>query len=113
MTKEKKVSEVKIRLTLSERESWKLKAESHGMTLSNYIRVLMQSDEVKRSPILKRTKRDYVQADPELLRQLASIGNNINQIAKAINASGLNDNIELLEVLLKIERSMQGIRNAH
>ena len=45
-----------------------------------------------------------IRADPELLRQLAAIGNNLNQLARQVNSAGweLIDRVELLAALQEI-----------
>lgn len=54
-------------------------------------------------------------ADPELLRQLAGIGNNINQIARAVNTGtwGPSDTVQIVAQLSGIERELAAIRQAH
>lgn len=53
--------------------------------------------------------------DPELLRQLAGIGNNMNQIGRKVNAGewGPSERIEILAALAAIERELAAIRQAH
>ena len=50
--------------------------------------------------------------DPALLRQLAGIGNNLNQIARRINASPLTtlDKVEYLAALAAVARELEGLR---
>ena len=52
--------------------------------------------------------------DPELIRGLASIGNNLNQVARRVNTSewGPSDRVAILAALAAIERELSGIRNA-
>ena len=59
-----------------------------------------------------------VPADPELLRQLAAIGNNLNQIARAINRGQLGEaspveRTRLLLVLGKIRDLLGDVRDQH
>lgn len=53
--------------------------------------------------------------DPELLRQLASIGNNLNQIARKINtdAWGPADRVAILAGMTSIERELAALRALH
>jgi hypothetical protein len=44
-----------------------------------------------------------LKSDPELIRQLASIGNNINQIAKSINFSDLSSLYRLSDIQKKLD----------
>ncbi|HEJ6181741.1 MobC family plasmid mobilization relaxosome protein [Pseudomonas aeruginosa] len=54
-------------------------------------------------------------ADPELLRQLASIGNNLNQIARRVNTAewGPAERVQVLAALAGIERELAGVRALH
>lgn len=65
----------------------------------------------------ERKKRERNVADPDLLRLLSAAGNNLNQIARAINVArlsgGVIDSIVLLDELQKIEKRLGGIRDAH
>lgn len=56
------------------------------------------------------TTRETTAADPELLRQLSGIGNNLNQIARWLNQYGPGDRVELLTELAAIERQLAAIR---
>lgn len=56
-----------------------------------------------------------VKVDPELLRQLASIGNNLNQIARQVNTGqwGPSDRVAVIAALAGIERELAGVRVQH
>jgi len=51
---------------------------------------------------------------PVLLRQLAGMGNNLNQIARQVNASGGNgyDRVQVIAVLMAIDAGIEQIRHA-
>jgi hypothetical protein len=53
--------------------------------------------------------------DPALLRQLAGIGNNINQIARALHKKDIapTDRVQALASLVGIEADLSAIRKAH
>ncbi len=53
--------------------------------------------------------------DPDLLRQLASIGNNLNQIARRVNTGdwGPSDRVAIIAALGAIERELAHVRNLH
>jgi hypothetical protein len=75
---------VHVKASEAERAAWQEMANNAELTLSDLVRSKMgESDQVGRSP--KRRKRLTKKADPELLHQLAKIGNNINQLAKWAN----------------------------
>lgn len=75
MTKPKRTKEIKIRLT--EQEHQDLLQRKKG-ELAVWIRTTCLEQEVPQPKTVKT-------ADPELLRQLAKIGGNLNQIAKQAN----------------------------
>lgn len=101
---------IEVRTTAEEKRHWQEIAASRGMDLSSLIRSLMTGQ--RRS----RRKPPPV-ADPALLRQLASIGNNLNQLARvshwyarrgeAIPAAAI------LARLIEIDRELSVIRRAH
>lgn len=66
-----------LRCSPEELARWRCAASEHGLSLASYFRVCLN-----RGPQLSRKR----QADPALLRQVAAIGNNLNQIAFWANA---------------------------
>lgn len=83
---------------------YKSKAEAADLPLSTYIKTLLENS----TPRKKR--RRYEPVDPQLLRQVAAIGNNINQIARRLNAG---DRFDVLPVLMSIEQELQELVDAH
>lgn len=77
-----------LRCSVEELAAWRRAATEHGVSLSRYVRLC-----VNRGPALARK----VQADPALLRQLAAIGNNINQISHWANARKSEQEIKPVE----------------
>ncbi|MBD2731034.1 plasmid mobilization relaxosome protein MobC [Nostoc sp. FACHB-892] len=78
--KPKRTSLVSLRLTESEKEDWEAKAEAAGMgkNLSKFIRYCVERDRIYITPPVPAiNEATYV--------ELGRIGNNINQIAYAIN----------------------------
>lgn len=93
MTKPKRTKEIKIRLT--EQEYQALLDRKKG-ELAVWIRTTCLDQDI---PEPKKVKT----ADPELLRQLAKIGGNLNQIAKATNTEqARGDIINLLRVTAEL-----------
>ncbi len=71
-------------LSKSEREKIKQLAQSHGMSMSAYMRNRAIGKE--EMPCPKPAPKVIIhEVDPELVRQIARIGNNINQIARHLN----------------------------
>lgn len=56
-----------------------------------------------------------VPVDPALLRQLASIGNNLNQIARQVNTGewGPSDRVAVIAALGAVERQLASVRDLH
>jgi hypothetical protein len=54
-------------------------------------------------------------ADRDFLRQLVSIGNNLNQIARRVNTAewGPAERVQVLAALAGIERELAGVRALH
>ncbi len=78
MNKSLREKEIKIRLSLVEHQ--KLLDLASPQPLASWIR---------ENALLSR-KRRKPKTDPDLLRQLASIGNNLNQIARSMNMLNLS-----------------------
>lgn len=58
---------------------------------------------------------DVPPVDANLLRQLAAIGNNVNQIARQVNSQTINpaDAIQILTALRGITNALHQLRDAH
>ena len=68
---------IELRCSSEELERWRRAATEHQMPLSRYVRICLN-----RGPALART----LKADPALIRQIAAIGNNLNQSVHWANA---------------------------
>lgn len=69
-------------------QSWRDQAKASGSNLSDWVRSKVDAAQVTgiASPNSTPKRRSYTPIDPDLLRQVAMIGNNLNQIARAVNA---------------------------
>lgn len=96
---------LKIRATAEERSAWQAKAEAGGFSsLSAMVRHAIDGT---RSP----KRRQRANTDPALLRQLALIGNNLNQLARWVNRD--RSKVEALAViarLIEIDRELAALR---
>jgi len=97
---------IKLRASADERARWQALAASRGMSLSELIRASL-------SGLRLRTRREPPPVAPELLRELARIGNNLNQLARAANRHEPVTATALLARLISIERELRAIRAAH
>ena len=111
MTKQdvvKRQKEIKIRLTDEEHE--KLLNLCTKASLASWMRETCLGG--------KQPKRNQIrEVDPQLLRQLASIGNNLNQIARIMNqqskANSAIDRIAVITALAGVERELQRLHDGH
>lgn len=111
MPRQSKSEFVRVRCTPEERAKWQARAEAEGVTVSDLLRRggdMPPSGRPKPRPVIRRT----VEADPALIRQLAGIGNNLNQLARAVNQFGLEleDASRLLAYLSAVRRELGALR---
>ena len=93
---------VKIRASEAERAEWHAKARSAGLTLS---------DLVRRSVGRVRTWTvPHAEMERERTRELARIGNNLNQIARWANTfASTAEAVEVVAHLIAIERALAAL----
>lgn len=102
---------VNIKVTEAERENWKAFAESQGYSVADLFRLLIANAAKEPAKLHAKQRRVTRKADPELLRELAKIGNNLNQIARWANTYKTDaDALEVIQALLAIQR---GLPHAH
>ena len=84
------------RVTAAELEEWRAKAERAGTTLSELMRAAM------------RRTRTWTAAVRERTRQVARIGNNLNQIARWANRyRGAGDAAQVVAHLVALDREVR------
>lgn len=100
MTDAKRTKSIKIRVT--DEELSKLRERCPAGELAPWLRELGLGQ--------KRPRRAE-RVDPALLRQLAGVGNLLNQIARRINSGqwSYGDRVEILAALWHIEKRLQDI----
>ena len=92
-----------MKVTDDEKLSWHDIAKSHHLSLSELIRQKLNNTKPKKSHRIKTV-------DPELLREINAIGNNLNQISRRINQ---NQKFDVVLALSSIEVQLERILNAH
>ena len=92
----KKTYDVLLRLDEAERNHLKEQVALSGFNTTQYLRGLIANEKMRPRP-----PNEYA----EIRRQLAAIGNNINQIARAVNARGFA-NKEELETVASAQREI-------
>lgn len=102
---------ITVRFNNEELERIEVEAEKKKLNKSNYIRYLVSQSlhldqpiqKTEDTQLFKRSQRTFKKpsyVDPLLLRHVAQMGNNLNQIAKALNTANLNgQTLELLELI--------------
>lgn len=102
---------VKIRTTDDERDAWQKLAEDAGLSLADLIRQRLDQP-VLQLPKSEKIQRFTIEADPHLILQLSRVGNNLNQLARAVNKAGLEpqDITTVLTFLSKISADITAIR---
>lgn len=96
--KEKAKLSTSINLKLTEADFNKIreKAEKLGMKATQYVREMVLKGSVKSR---------FTIEELDLMRKLAGIANNLNQIAKKANQAGyIKEAIEIMEIMLQIKK---------
>jgi len=106
-SKNKRTASIKIRVTDSEKEA--LRKKSEYKNLAAWMRdFCLGAVDAKR----RQANRPAPPVDPALIREVAKIGNNVNQLARAVNAGTLGEAhaVELLSQLAIIETALKDLR---
>lgn len=100
---EKKDRIVKVRCTEDQLESWSAKAKAADVSLSDLVRTHLDGAKFRR--------RRRVEVDPALLRELARIGNNLNQIARWANhRKSAGEAVQVIGRLAAIDEELSSLR---
>lgn len=100
-TKEIRERHIQIRLTDAELNDIKTRAGKLGT--STFLRQLALDQKIEQPK--PKAKKIIHAADPELVRHVAWVGNNMNQIAKHLNLGNQVDN-EVLMTLVNIQADL-------
>lgn len=112
MTKTARTTTVSVRIDKPTAAEWREKAEASGLSVSDWIRGAVDANQQTHLPTPRkrpvRVRDTSHDADPALMRQLAGMSNNLNQIARALNECRLvGTPVHLVEVLALL-RSIEG-----
>ena len=107
---EKREKIIKIRVSAEEFET--LKFNSTKLQLAEWMRETCLNP--GQGDLVRESKR-HDPVDPALLRALAGIGNNLNQIARRVNSGewGPLDTVKIVAALAAIEREVSEVRALH
>jgi len=101
-----------VGIHLNDKEYAEIKARADAAaarSLGSYIKAAIFDKPVPEQKVIRHTKV----ADPELIRQLAWIGNNVNQIARVVNRSRFinqTEAVSLFAILSVIAEEMEALR---
>jgi len=95
-----------MKIPQSKLEKYKYFAKYYDLPLSQLIQKLLEQQ-----PLPKRVRQKPTpKVDPELIRQLSAIGNNLNQVSRRVNQG---DKIDVISHLVAIENQLEQLLNAH
>ncbi|MDO6588551.1 plasmid mobilization relaxosome protein MobC [Salipiger sp. 1_MG-2023] len=101
---------LRVRCTEDERATWLRKARAQERSLSEYARCILSAE-----PMRRRARPP--EADPVLLAAVGRAGNNLNQIARAMNsdhkAGRAIDLIAVRTLLMALDRQLAEIVAEH
>ena len=100
---DKEIRDRYIQIRLTDAEFNEIKARAGVLGTSTFLRQLALDQKIEQPK--PKAKKIIHAADPELVRHVAWIGNNINQIAKHLNLGNKLDN-EVLMSLVKIQTDL-------
>ena len=100
---------VTLRLPDDTADEWRRRADEAALSLSDWVRQRVDGPDAVQTGQRRRLRK--LTADPELLRQLAAIGGNVNQIARVLNSIGITpgDHAQLLGELAAIQRELHAL----
>ena len=113
-TKVNKTNHIGIRATDAEKLDWELKAHSEGLKVSQLARALLNNYSNCGGSDLRSasSKARQMRSRQDLIRQVARIGNNLNQIARWANTyKGAAEATQVIASLARIESSLLELSN--
>jgi len=102
---EKEVRDRNIQIRLTDTEFNEIKIRAGELGTSTFLRQLALGQNIEQPKA--KPKKIIHSADPELVRHVAWIGNNINQIAKHLNVGNKLDN-DVLMALVNLQTILDG-----
>ncbi len=87
---------IQIRCLKSEKRVWKQLAKDAHLSLADLVRQRMG----------RKMRKTIPRHDPALIRQLAGIGNNLNQLAVMVRLGKMESSSQLLDIISQIKQLM-------
>lgn len=91
-----------IKIRVDDQELDQLKEKYQGKQLAVAMRNAALNNDANRR---------IVEADPKLLRQLAGLGNNLNQIARQCNSNSIVNSDKIIIELMQIRSALHSLRD--
>lgn len=99
---------VKVRASAEQRTRWQSVAAARGVSLSELVRQGLDGTR------LVRRRHQPRAVDPALLRELARVGNNLNQLARWANREkGGASAVAVVARLIELDRELARLRLSH
>ena len=102
-----------VRVPVDVAKRWREHAAGRSLSISDWLRQAIEPDSVRvigRIGAPKMARRKFSAADPALLLAISRLGNNLNQIARALNEASMQaqrvDTLRCLQVLVEIQREL-------
>lgn len=97
------MARIELRIADETKRAWEDKASAAGLSLSDLIRIAVEGLPVRR--------RNRLDTDPVLLRHLAQMGNNLNQLARWANRDRRGvEAMAMIARLIEIDRELVALR---
>ena len=90
--------------------NYHLLARSYNMTLSKMIKDFLDGKKLPKQKIYRSTNRVVKIVDPQLIREISAIGNNLNQISRRVNSREIFD---VQMSLVSIEKKLKRLLDAY
>lgn len=95
----KPLREKRLNIRFSDTEFALIESKADGMSLARYARALLTTGKVS------RRQRDFPTIDPRLMREIRSMGKNVNQLVRYIHTeANANRPMDALNLALAIDR---------
>ena len=104
----KEIRKRRVELTLSDKEYETLKQKSGGIPLARFLRDWSISGEI---PVKKERKTELPKINPELMRKITSMTNNLNQLTRYAHMENNQGNsIDILSLAFNIDKMQKELR---
>ncbi|MHB8978785.1 MAG: MobC family plasmid mobilization relaxosome protein [Trichloromonadaceae bacterium] len=105
-----RVGWLKVRVSPEEKTRLQARADAEGITVADLVRARIEARLTEAPPPRKRQRPPMDPARAELVRQIAKIGNNLNQIAAWCNTyKAAAESVQVVAHLVAIEQELENV----